>query len=67
MKEFIYGMMLGSVAAIAFCMTDSGCAFTCKAKKKIACMCKTAEKELCKMQEEAKEKADELHDALTTD
>lgn len=67
MKEFICGLMLGSAAAIVFSMTDEGCSFTRKAKRKIACLCKKAENELSKMQDEAKEKANELHDAVTTD
>lgn len=67
MKEFIIGLMFGSVAAFAFSMTDAGCRFACKAKNKIAKVCKCAEKEFGKMQEDAKKTVEELRDALTTE
>ena len=36
MKELVFGFMAGAVAAIAFNMTDTGCKFICKVKKKMA-------------------------------
>lgn len=64
MKGFVLGVIAGAAAAVAFNMTDSGCRFLCRAKKKFAKFCRCAEKELNKMQDEAHETAQHLACAL---
>ena len=67
MKDIIIGMMLGGAAATALLMTDCGCDFICRAKKKLAGMCKCAGDNLKNIKEDCVQAAEELSHAAKTE